>query len=160
MQNSLTQAFQALPDQVQGARGPRLVTISGPLQGQFFSLTHGQTTIGRKPFNSVILPAAGVSKTHCTVVREEAAIFLIDNNSTNGTFVNGRQLAVQTPTQLVHGDVITIFDSTFLFFDAESNEAVDALPELHVDFQKAAQDADQLLRLATEARKLRHARRR
>lgn len=65
-----------------------------------YPLDVAQTTIGRKPFNSIVLPPSGVSKTHCTITGEGGRFFLADNESTNGAFVNGRQFASGTRLQL------------------------------------------------------------
>lgn len=158
LRDSLTQAVPAPLTPPSGADGPRLVALSGPRQGMVFPLTLTETTIGRKPFNTIVLPSCGVSKTHCAVVRENGCFTMVDHESTNGTFVNGRPLASGGRLALTHGDTLTIFDTTFLFLHPPGAAAAHEPVAPRVDFQAAAQEADALLRQSAEAVQLRRAR--
>lgn len=51
--------------------------------------TRGPITIGRAGQNDIVLANSRVSGTHARVVEGHDGITLVDNNSTNGTFVNG-----------------------------------------------------------------------
>ncbi len=51
--------------------------------------TRGPITIGRAGQNDIVLANSRVSGTHARVVEGDDGITLVDNNSTNGTFVNG-----------------------------------------------------------------------
>lgn len=50
-------------------------------------------TMGRSQRNDVILPRSNVSKKHATVTSQGSSLIIRDENSTNGTFVNGRRLS-------------------------------------------------------------------
>lgn len=47
---------------------------------------------------------AGVSRKHAALMLHEGRYYVEDLGSANGTFVNGRQIAPQTPMSLAHGD--------------------------------------------------------
>ena len=47
---------------------------------------------------------AGVSRRHAILAHKKAVYTVEDLGSSNGTFVNGRRLAPQTPTSIEHGD--------------------------------------------------------
>ncbi len=84
-----------------------LLTIdSGSLAGQTFDLTSGFITIGRSDNCSVRFDPLNekiASKQHAFIEAKEDGFYLTDNNSTNGTFVNGER--IQT-TKLGSGDRI------------------------------------------------------
>ncbi|MDQ1353718.1 MAG: hypothetical protein QG657_4025, partial [Acidobacteriota bacterium] len=54
------------------------------------------TRIGRDPSQADIpIPELIVSKSHCTIYFKGDDVFIKDNNSTNGTYVNGKQITDQ-----------------------------------------------------------------
>lgn len=66
------------------------VTIrSGPEKDQVFRLAAGRRIIGRDPASDVHLADASVSRRHAVLVVDGAGCLIADQNSTNGTFVNG-----------------------------------------------------------------------
>jgi hypothetical protein len=67
----------------------RLVIVSGPNRGSSFSLIDGENTIGRQMDNHIVLSSGKVSKRHCAIMVTNNEVFLRDEGSTNGTFVNG-----------------------------------------------------------------------
>ena len=84
----------------------QLVHIEGPLKGEIQELTDTQITIGRHPDCQVRFPKEVVtlSRKHARIEREGNRFKLIDQ-STNGTFVNGRQVP---EIYLKDGDVILV----------------------------------------------------
>lgn len=72
------------------------------------------TTIGRDRNSDIVLPDLMVSRNHAMLRRlGEADYYLIDSGSSNGSLLNGRQLAM--PTLLSDGDRITIGSTEFVF---------------------------------------------
>lgn len=53
-------------------------------------------TIGRKSDNDLIIPDTVISGIHCTVERRGGTLYLRDNHSTNGTFVDDTRLHDET----------------------------------------------------------------
>jgi hypothetical protein len=50
----------------------------------------------------------GISRIHAVMYYENDTVMLVDEYSTNGTWVNGRQLEPMQPTPLAHGDEIRL----------------------------------------------------
>jgi PAS domain-containing protein len=67
----------------------KLTIISGPNRGTSYPLQEGISMFGRTPENSIALPSKKVSKRHCSVEVSGAEVTLLDEGSSNGTFVNG-----------------------------------------------------------------------
>lgn len=61
-------------------------------------------TVGRRPDNDAQVACAEVSGKHATFVYQDGVWRIEDNDSTNGTFVNGKR--VMQPTQVRIGDVV------------------------------------------------------
>ncbi len=83
----------------------QLVHIEGPLKGEIQELSDAEIVIGRHPDCQVQFPkdATTLSRRHARIVREGNRFKIIDQ-STNGTFVNGKRV---TESYLKDGDVIT-----------------------------------------------------
>lgn len=50
----------------------------------------------------------GVSRRHAFIVRRDGSLYLVDNDSANGTFLNGQKLVAQQPRVLRDGDDIRL----------------------------------------------------
>lgn len=84
-----------------------VITEKGGAQQQL-DLDLPEIGIGRLEDNQVCLPKTNVSKYHARLVLKDHRYVIIDQRSTNGTFVNGRRIA--GPTVLRRGDKIYIGD--------------------------------------------------
>jgi phage tail-like protein len=80
-----------------------------------FELQRGSNIIGRDPQSAVHVDAEGVSRQHARVLCTPAVVLLVDEGSTNGTFVNGRRLATDERHVLRDGDVVQIGMATLRF---------------------------------------------
>jgi ABC-type multidrug transport system ATPase subunit/pSer/pThr/pTyr-binding forkhead associated (FHA) protein len=67
--------------------------------------SRGSATVGRAKTNSVVVEDALASRVHALLVSSPAGLEIRDNNSSNGTFVNGTMI---TRATLRDGDVVTI----------------------------------------------------
>jgi predicted component of type VI protein secretion system len=83
-----------------------LTIVEGPGLGRAFRLDQPRIAIGRDEGSCVVLPVAGVSRTHATIERRRFTWVLRDERSTNGTRLNGDPLL--EPARLRAGDRITI----------------------------------------------------
>jgi pSer/pThr/pTyr-binding forkhead associated (FHA) protein len=88
-------------------------------------LDNEETTIGRKPENTIHVDNLAVSGRHARVLRIGNKAILEDLGSTNGTFVNDKQI---TKHILQHGDSIVIGKHVLTFVSLEDKPAV-AAPE-------------------------------
>jgi pSer/pThr/pTyr-binding forkhead associated (FHA) protein len=68
----------------------------------------GRVVIGRGPGCDVRLPDPSVSHRHATVRATGSEYALVDEKSTNGTFVGGARLAPNTPRPLKHGELLRV----------------------------------------------------
>ncbi len=99
---------------------PRLVAISGPLEGQLIELSETEvTTVGRDPENSVYIEDDLVSRRHCEIRCEDEEFKIRDLESRNETLVNGVPVDAQL---LRHGDRIEMGYSHFYFYIFESED--------------------------------------
>jgi pilus assembly protein CpaF len=95
--------------------------------------TRGPISIGRAGQNDIVLANSRVSGTHARVVESESGITLVDNNSTNGTFVNGtlaRGPVIVEPNDVVEIGAFTLhFESVADDGDGGELAEVAELPE-------------------------------
>ncbi|MDQ2732467.1 MAG: FHA domain-containing protein [Armatimonadota bacterium] len=92
--------------------GPRFITLDGPVTGQVFSVA-AESSIGRDTTNTIALAEdTAVSRRHARVSPDAGQIEIIDEGSSNGTFVNGSRV----DRQVLHPtDEILIGHSLFRF---------------------------------------------
>lgn len=85
---------------------PVLIVRRGPNSGRIYELTKDVITVGRGSKNDIIIDDNDVSREHCRLIRGSENYELQDNNSTNGTFVNGQR--VTTGRELHSGQMIEL----------------------------------------------------
>ena len=85
-------------------------------------------TIGRDRNSGIYLNNKYISRRHAAVRYIEQEFYLIDFNSTNGTYINGEQ--IYDPTKLKDGDIIGLGNLTFPFF---INQDCSILPTVAVE---------------------------
>ena len=99
---------------------PRLVAISGSLEGTVRAVSDGALSLGRDPSNQVMVGEPAVSRRHCIISEVSVGAFEIaDLDSHNGTFVNGVQVS---RTAIAHGDRIRIGTSEFVFLTGPDDD--------------------------------------
>ena len=81
-----------------------IVSIDGVVMKEV-QLTKDRTTLGRRPYNDIVIDNLAVSGEHAVMQMSGADVFLEDLNSTNGTYVNGKAIKKQ---QLQGGDTVEI----------------------------------------------------
>jgi hypothetical protein len=91
----------------------RLVAVSGPRAGSIFPLA-AAVTIGRDPGRDIAVPDdSALSRNHAIVKPTALGTEIIDQGSSNGTFINGKRVADRTTLQ--PGDEITVGGSRFRY---------------------------------------------
>ncbi|APB34788.1 ABC transporter ATP-binding protein [Gloeomargarita lithophora Alchichica-D10] len=144
--NRVTLGYQVvIPDQPatrqngQGDSGKTILLGDDPLplastQPAILDLRGRQAlTIGRDPQNELVIDHPTVSRCHSRVERKDGSFVITDLGSTNGTFVNGKQIAA--PFILRTGDTIRIgshllvlnIDETLVQTNEVGNLRLDAL---------------------------------
>jgi hypothetical protein len=89
-----------------------LVTGPDRRDGRDFRLMTGRNTVGASPKNDIILDEDSVSSNHAAVVCQGGAVWVEDNNSTNGTSVNGRRVQRM---ELAEGDTLSFGTFAVIF---------------------------------------------
>jgi hypothetical protein len=81
-----------------------IVSIDGVVIREV-ELTKERTSIGRRPYNDVVIDNLAVSGEHAALVRSEGVFFAEDLNSTNGSYLNGKTLKRE---RVSNGDMLEI----------------------------------------------------
>ncbi len=97
-----------------------LVLLYGGSIGKKFDLGPGVATIGRDPYATVVLDADSVSRTHARIEVGPSGTWIVDLESTNGTFVNDETIS---KAQLSSGDLVKVGDVIFKFLAGQNIEA-------------------------------------
>jgi len=80
-----------------------------------------QTRLGRKDENEILLADPQSSPLHALIQRQENVYVITDQNSTNGTFVNG--VRIKSPTRLHPGDTLSIGETKLILEGEETAPA-------------------------------------
>jgi hypothetical protein len=75
----------------------------------------GEITIGRTPLAKIVAADASLSRVHATFWREDETVWLADENSTNGTYVNGERISGER--RLNDGDEVQLGFDTRVYFE-------------------------------------------
>jgi pSer/pThr/pTyr-binding forkhead associated (FHA) protein len=110
-----------------------IVSIDGVVIKEV-QLTKERTTLGRRPYNDLVIDNLAVSGEHAAFLLEGEGALVEDLNSTNGTYVNGKAVRRQP---LAHGDLIEIGKYKIRFV-AEGQELTGGTPAGETDSPAAA----------------------
>ena len=84
---------------------PKLVVSLDGVVIKEVQLTKDKTTLGRRPYNDIVIDNLAVSGEHAVLQMVGADVFIEDLNSTNGTYINGKAVKKQL---LTHNDTVEI----------------------------------------------------
>ncbi|MDE2612094.1 MAG: FHA domain-containing protein [Burkholderiales bacterium] len=84
--------------------GKLVVSLDGVVIKEV-QLTKDKTTLGRRPYNDIVIDNLAVSGEHAVLQMVGADVFIEDLNSTNGTYINGKAIKKQL---LSHNDTVEI----------------------------------------------------
>ena len=93
-------------------------------------LTKERTTLGRRPYNDIVIENLAVSGEHAVIILADGKVSIEDLRSTNGTYVNGRAIQKQP---LLNGDLLDIGRYKIRFLDtviAEPNTPAAAIKKV------------------------------
>lgn len=95
---------------------PKMIVSIDGIVIKELQLTKDRTTVGRRPYNDIVIDNLAVSGEHAVLQMTGAEVHVEDLNSTNGTYVNGKAVKKQL---LKHNDTIEVGKHKIKFF-AES----------------------------------------
>lgn len=105
-----------------------IVSIDGVVIKEV-QLTKDKTTLGRRPYNDIVIDNLAISGEHAVLEMQGPQVFLEDLDSTNGTYVNGK---AAKRLLLQHGDVIDVGKYKIKFDDhAEASTLAALAPSAH-----------------------------
>ena len=84
---------------------PKMIVSIDEVVIKEVQLTKDRTTLGRRPYNDVVIDNLAVSGEHAVILMHGSEVTLEDLNSTNGTYVNGKAIKKQV---LQNGDSIEV----------------------------------------------------
>ncbi len=98
--------------------GKLVVSLDGVVIKEV-QITKDKTTLGRRPYNDIVIDNLAVSGEHAVLQMVGADVFIEDLNSTNGTYINGKAIKKQL---LTHNDTVEIGKYKIKFLVVESGE--------------------------------------
>ena len=84
--------------------GKLVVSLDGVVIKEV-QITKDKTTLGRRPYNDIVIDNLAVSGEHAVLQMVSSDVFIEDLNSTNGTYINGKAIKKQL---LTHNDTVEI----------------------------------------------------
>ena len=84
--------------------GKLVVSLDGVVIKEV-QITKDKTTLGRRPYNDIVIDNLAVSGEHAVLQMTGHDVFIEDLNSTNGTYINGKAVKKQL---LAHNDTVEI----------------------------------------------------
>ena len=99
---------------------PKLIVSIDGVVVKEYQLIKDRSTIGRRPYNDVVIDNLAVSGEHAVVQMVDGRAVLEDLGSTNGTYVNGKAIKKQ---ELAHDDTIEVGKYKVKFVDGDTMSA-------------------------------------
>ncbi len=107
-------AIEVDADKLLPPEPPRLIVTNNGSVMNDLTMQKSRLLVGRSEHNDISINSRFVSRHHSLLVRHGATTFLMDLNSTNGTFVNSKRVSNHV---LIHDDVITLGHHRIKFYD-------------------------------------------
>ncbi|MEZ4373220.1 MAG: FHA domain-containing protein [Polyangiaceae bacterium] len=98
----VTQVVQRPLEEADGPGNDCLVVIYSKeptLLGKRFVLEHNPMRVGRGADNHIVLEGDSVSRRHCHFEKRGGRWIVVDDGSTNGTYLNEEQIVREAPLQ-------------------------------------------------------------
>ena len=105
-----------------------LKQVTGELAGTLVDLKSDVTVIGRLPECHIILTTNGVSRRHAEIRKVGSAVYVVDLESRNKTFVNDTELKGGLEHLLNENDRIKICDVEFVYYAVGAPKTKDPEP--------------------------------
>jgi general secretion pathway protein A len=99
---------------VKQGSAPRIVVTNRGRKLREMSLDGPRLLIGRSEHNDLRIDDELISRNHVLFIRHGETTFIMDLNSTNGTFLNGKRVSNQV---VINNDIIGIGDARIKFID-------------------------------------------
>ena len=127
---------------------PKMIVSIDEVVIKEVQLTKDRTTLGRRPYNDIVIDNLAVSGEHAVLLVTGGEVFLEDLNSTNGTYINGKAVKKQ---QLHHGDAIEVGKYKIKFLADVAPDSVDVGAPVSAPVARPAVVATPSVEQTTEA---------
>ena len=98
--------------------GKLVVSLDGVVIKEV-QITKDKTTLGRRPYNDIVIDNLAVSGEHAVLQMVGQDVFIEDLNSTNGTYINGKAVKKQL---LQHNDTVEIGKYKIKYMSVETSD--------------------------------------
>jgi pSer/pThr/pTyr-binding forkhead associated (FHA) protein len=98
--------------------GKLVVSLDGVVIKEV-QITKDKTTLGRRPYNDIVIDNLAVSGEHAVMQMVGTDVFIEDLNSTNGTYINGKAIKKQL---LAHNDTVEVGKYKIKYLGEEATE--------------------------------------
>ncbi len=105
------------------------------MRGKTFELTGESYTMGRTENNHVCVPDSTISSFHCEIVRDGDGYIAKDQNSTNGTRINGIKITEQ---RLCNSDILQVGGIEILFDCEDKANTTSITTQTAIDLENSA----------------------
>jgi len=119
-----------------------MFVVRGNDQGCRFELEADQVTIGRDVGNTIQLHDTEISRRHAVLTRDGRRYKLVDNRSSNGTFVNGKR----TQTHILSAGDELLLGSTLLLYTGGGDEPSELAKKIDVIARHRNDDRSRIVR--------------
>lgn len=126
----------------------KIQATTGEFAGQSITIDQDML-VGRHQDANIVLQSAEISRRHAAFLLKEQQLFLQDLNSSNGTFVNGERITVETA--LKQGDVLAFASLQFALALEPAEQQPASVPELNAVVQPSEAVATSATLEATQA---------
>ena len=92
----------------------RLIGLSGDWEKQIILITHDQISFGRISQMQIKFSDRSVSRQHASLLRTSKGVYIRDEGSSLGTYVNG--LKINSVQKLINKDIIQIGKNNYFEF--------------------------------------------
>ncbi len=121
---------------------PSLFVIQGRDQGTRFRLEEATVTIGRGASNTIQLHDTEVSREHAEIRRRGDTLVIVDLNSSNGSYVNGRQVKEQ---ELASGDQLQLGRTLLLYTGVTEGRFEDLADKVNIVAHNSDDDGSRIV---------------
>jgi pSer/pThr/pTyr-binding forkhead associated (FHA) protein len=102
---------------------PKVIVLSEIMRGKTYELVSDRYTIGRTEDNDICVPDGTISTLHAEIIKDGDGFLARDNNSTNGTRINGIKITEQ---RLCNSDILQVGGIEILY-DSEDKANTTAI---------------------------------
>lgn len=114
---------------------PRVIILSEIMRGKTYELSGDLFKIGRTEANDICIPDGTISTHHCELIKDGDGYVARDQNSTNGTRINGIKITEQ---RLCNSDILQVGGIEILFDCEDKANTTSITTQTAIDLENNA----------------------